>query len=172
MSRVISIPSKELNSFDLPSICVVTGSREGVVFKPVKFSWYPRWVSYFAPLALIVAVILAAILRKRVRGELPFTEKAWSDWRRGRIALALSMLAAVVGLVVGVPFAFTVDPNVGLASLAAVVGLPVLVGVTLLRGRAPVVMKITDTEITLRLPSDVAADAINARLFQEGRDAA
>jgi hypothetical protein len=53
MSRVITIPSNELNSFGLPPVCVVTGSREGVVFKPVKFSWYPRWVSYLAPLALV-----------------------------------------------------------------------------------------------------------------------
>jgi hypothetical protein len=81
-------------------------------------------------------------------------------------------VASVALLLLAVPFAFAVGSTAGMCCLAAVVGLPVTVGVTLLRGRGPVVQKITDTDTTVRLPSDVAADAINARLFQEGRDAA
>ena len=77
----LTLPINELNSFDLPPVCLIIGQRESVSFHKVKFAWYPRWVPalIFVPLGgLLLAAIVAAIMTKRAAGELPFSDQGWS----------------------------------------------------------------------------------------------
>jgi hypothetical protein len=162
--REIILPADELNEFDLPRVCVVTGQTENVVFKPVKFSWYPRWVAVFILLNLLIAAIIAFALTKRVKGHLPFTEEAFKAWRTGITLFALSIVGAF-GLFVGGMFLLGSDyPALGAAALVATVAVPTAVGVLLVRHKGPVVQRIADGRITLKLPSDTAVEMIKRHL--------
>ncbi|MBX5482766.1 MAG: hypothetical protein IRZ16_13135 [Myxococcaceae bacterium] len=59
MAQLVDSPNNELNEFDLPRTCIATGATDGVVFKPVKFAWYPKWPLIFVPITLAIAIILA-----------------------------------------------------------------------------------------------------------------
>ncbi len=52
----LKIPINELNAFDLPRVCVITGAKEGVCFMPVKLTWKPPWVS-----ALVLVTVLTLV---------------------------------------------------------------------------------------------------------------
>lgn len=160
----VTIPERELNSFDLPRVCILTGNREGVTFRPVKFAWYPRWVVILIVVNLLVAAIVAFALTKRVRGELPFTEQAWLTWRRGRVLFPSSIVFAV-GLLFGGLFLLAADHAVlGIVALVLAIAVPVAVWAAFLRGRNLMVSKIADGSIVLRTPSAVAAREIEAHL--------
>ncbi|RKG63079.1 hypothetical protein D7V80_32075 [Corallococcus sp. CA054B] len=76
---------QEMNAFDLPPVCLITGERQGVVFKPVAFSWYPPWISRFLLLGVLalalvpilpIALFVASVRTKQALGTLPFTEES------------------------------------------------------------------------------------------------
>lgn len=160
----VEIPINEMNSFDLPPVCIVTGATEGVVWKPVKFAWYPRWVGLFAPFILILAAILAAILTRRAKGELPFTEEAWSNWRRGKLAMGFSVIGALA-MFIGSMVCFAQNQGVaGFALLVMTIAEPVALWIALARNRGPTVDRITKTHLRLKLPSAQAAEAIALHL--------
>jgi hypothetical protein len=160
----VAIPTNELNEFDLPRVCVVTGERNGVVFKNVKFSWYPPWVAVFILVNVLVAAVIALILTKRVKGQLPFTEEAYARWRRGQLLFGLSFVA-LIGLLVGsgVLMATEYQALGGLAILAAI-AVPIVAWVVFARNTGPKVTKIDDVSIYLNLPSAGAAEQIEQHL--------
>lgn len=172
MTTQIDLPENELNEFDLPRICIVTGKTEGVVFKPVKFSWYPRWVAALVIINLLIAAIVAAILTKRVKGELPFTEEAYKQWKRGQVLFTLSVIAALVAFFAGIiMLAGEKLAVVGLLlMLASFVG-PIAIYLTQLKNKGPVVHRIADGTVTLQLPSAAATDAIRRHLFSSNKSA-
>jgi hypothetical protein len=168
--REIILPADELNEFDLPRVCVVTGQTENVVFKPVKFAWYPRWVVVFVLINLLIAAIIAFALTKKVKGHLPFTEEAFKAWRTGITLFALSIVGAI-GLFVGAMVLLgTGKEPLGLVALVAAVGVPTFVGIKFMRHKGPVVQRIADGRITLKLPSDEAVMRIQQHLVS-GRKA-
>ena len=162
--REIILPADELNEFDLPRVCVVTGQTENVVFKPVNFSWYPRWVAVFILINLLVAAIIAFALTKRVKGHLPFTEEAFKAWRTGITLFALSIMAAIGLFIGGGVLLASSQEGLGLAALAAALAVPIFVGVKFMRHRGPVVQRIADGQITLKLPSEEAVLTIEHHL--------
>jgi hypothetical protein len=162
--RQIILPADELNEFDLPRVCVVTGQTENVVFKPVNFSWYPRWVAVFILLNLLIAAIIAFALTKRVKGHLPFTEEAFRAWRNGLTFFALSFLGAL-GLFIGGMFLVGSDyPALGVAAFVLTLAVPITVNLRFVRHKGPVVERIAEGRITLKLPSDSAVNMIQQHL--------
>lgn len=168
MPRIV-LPANEMNEFDLPRVCIVTGQTEGVVFKDVKFSWYPRWVSIFVLLNVLIAALIALALTKRAKGQLPFTEEAWKQWKRGQIFFGLSIVLAVV-LVAG-GFALMLSglredttPGLGVAGMVFALAVPISVWFRFLRNKGPFVERIADGQVTLKIPSDFAAGAIARHL--------
>jgi hypothetical protein len=157
-----SIPISELTSFDLPPVCVVTGSSDKVLFRPVKFQWYPRWVAGFA-IAPVIMVILMLVLTRRAKGELPFCDEGWERWQRAKRFAGVSVAVFILGLV---------SAGIAMAEDAPVVALVVfLASFTLLivfatraGGRGPVATRIDRTHLTLKLPSAAAAQRINTHL--------
>ncbi len=163
MAQII-VPDNELNSFDLPPVCVVTGATQGVVWKKVKFAWYPRWVTVLILVNVLVMAIVAAILTKRVKGELPFTEEAYSAWRRGRIFFGLAITAAI-GLLIGGAVALATDsPAVGVALLLLTFAVPIAVWFAFVKGKTVTCTRIADGSTSLNIPSEAAATQIRTHL--------
>ena len=163
---------QEMNAFDLPPVCIITGERQAVVFKPVKFAWYPRWIDRFALLAVLVlpiAFIVASVMMKQVTGTLPFTEEAWSRWRRARVLGPVAFMAgaALLIMAVAVMAAAGGSTPLGLGALALGVALPVLAWVYSLRSRGPRLLGSAKDAIGLAIPSDAAAQAIMSH-FEAG----
>ena len=168
--REIILPADELNEFDLPRVCVVTGQTENVVFKPVKFAWYPRWVVVFVLINVLIAAIIAFALTKKVKGHLPFTEEAFKAWRTGILLFALSIPLGIALFVAGIWLLSSANEALGAAALVASVAVPTFVGIKFMRHRGPVVQHISDGLITLKLPSDEAVMRIEQHLVS-GRKA-
>lgn len=163
MATVI-LPSDELTSFDLPAICMVTGQTEGVTFKPVRFAWYPRWVAALILCNLLIMLIVALILTKRVKGELPFTEEGYRRWQRGRLLFGLSVFAGLGLFFAGMALAINESGLLALLAFIATVAVPVGTYIGFARGNMVVVKKIDETTITLEVPSQEAAERIERHL--------
>jgi hypothetical protein len=156
----IVLPADELNEFDLPRVCVVTGQTENVEFRPVKFSWYPPWVAVFILINLLIAAIIALAMTKKVQGSLPFTEEAYKAWKAGQLYFALSLVAGFVMFAAGIGVMANELIVPGALLLVLAFALPIFVGVRFTRHKGPVVKKIADGQITLKLPSDDAVRMI------------
>jgi hypothetical protein len=162
--REIVLPADELNEFDLPRVCVVTGQTENIEFKPVKFAWYPRWIAALVIVNVLIAAIVAAILTRRVKGHLPFTEEAYKSWRMGRVFFALSIVGALALFVASCVALADSTPQLGVVGMVLSLAIPITVGVLFVRNKGPVVQRIADGRITLKLPSEEAVLRIQQHL--------
>lgn len=174
-SSELQIPTHELNSFDLPGLCVVTGQQEGVTFRPVKFWWYPRWVPlliFFPWGGLLLAFIVGLATRKKAEGELPFTDRGWSAWKRSQWIWGLSVLAFFVGIFVCLALILSAAGGtlpgwvVGVGVLVTA-GLPIA-GWFLAKPSMILVRKIENGRLFVRIPSTDAAARLHAHLFPAG----
>jgi len=161
----VTIPKNELNSFDLPRICVMTAARQGVVFKKVKFAWYPKWVPLLVLINLVVAGIVAWALTRRVQGELPFTEEAFRAWRVGLALLGGSVVGSIALLFLALFLLGADQPWPALAAGLLMLGAPIGLWARFVRGKTIKVVEITQTHVTLDLPSQHAAFVIREHLF-------
>lgn len=159
----VHIPVNELNEFDLPRVCVVTGRTDNVVFKPVKFSWYPPWIGGLVVISWPIALILMLAMTKRAAGSLPFTEEAHAAWQKGKLLFGLSFVSAIITLVMGVVLLAN-DVVPGAILIPVAIAEPIFVGVKYFRKRGPGVRKIKDNVVSLKLPSAEATMQINAHL--------
>jgi len=160
----ITIPSGELTEFDLPRVCVVTGATEDIVFKDVKFQWYPRWVAALILINILIAAVVALALTKRVKGKLPFTEVAYAAWRRGVWTMLAAWFGAVVLFLFGLGGLMSGRMALGTMASVGCIALPLAVWLKLVRNRNVICTRIADGQITLRVPSDAAALAIREHL--------
>src|SRR5512140_186526 len=162
----ITLPIAEMNSIDLPPVCVGTGTRNEVTFRKVKFAWYPRWVAALILVpygGLLLAAVVAAVLTKRAKGELPFSDAAWSRWRLGKILTVLAVLVLLASLFGGI--ILLTQESFGAGALTLLLGIVVPLVAAVIFGRwGPRPLKITDQEITLDIPSAEAANAIRDHL--------
>jgi hypothetical protein len=163
MPQVV-LPADELNEFDLPRVCVITGQTEGVEFKPVKFAWYPRWIVALVIINVLIAAIVASILTRRVKGQLPFTEEAYKRWRMGRVYFGLSFLVALGLFVGGILVLDTRVPELSGAFMLVAVAIPIAAGLIFVRNKGPAVQRIEDGQITLKLPSEEAVIRLQEHL--------
>ncbi len=136
-----TLPADELNHFDLPAVCLVTGSEREVSFHTVHFP--------------------GSLTSQPVHGELPFTEAGWrrhrlagGAWFALRAVLGLGTLAAIVTLAAGesVP-----GVSVLLGTLLVVAGLWLL-GV---RDRRVVCRRLTPSLVRLEVPDAGAAEVVD-----------
>ena len=165
---LVSIPVQEINAFDLPPVCVVTGEEEGVTFRKRQLLWTPPWVwvLIFVPFGGLLLVLIASlVLRKRVQAELPFSAAGWARYQRMRWMRPLS----IVGLIFGVVTSFTLMAAEGSVRAAAYplflasIAFPFAV-VILTRKSVVQASRITDTHVHLKVPSEHAAGRIRWHL--------
>jgi len=159
----VRIPTKELTQFDLPAVCVVTGTREGVSFRKVQFSWVPPTARMLIVFCGLIGVVAMLAMQKRVHGELPFSDAGWERWRSGKILVGVGAAAAVALVLLGVAMISSASGSFGLVIVLG--GIGVLVAAALAaRGRGPMCKRIGDDDIELDLPSADAAAAFEERL--------
>src|SRR5579871_4414997 len=77
--------SVELESYrgkvrDLPEVCMRCGAPATVV-RSRKFSWQPQWVIVLLFFGLLPYLIVAIILTKRARVEVPLCDTHKNHWR-------------------------------------------------------------------------------------------
>lgn len=163
-----SIPKAELNRFDLPAVCLVTGSESGVTFRKRKLLWTPPWVYLliFIPMGgLLLAVVVNLLVRRRVDAELPFTEKGWKHFRLASWLRPLSVLFLIPGWL-GTMMLLADDTSTG--NYAGVFGILVvatpLVAFIATRKWMVSAARITNTHVELRCGSEEAAKRITAHL--------
>lgn len=161
----VSVPSGELTHFDLPKICVITGGREGVSFREVKFSWYPRGLAILF-LMPILAVIVIRLMTRTTKGQLPFTDAGYSRYRRARLVMPLSLVLAVflwAGALYVTRDAHLSD-GASIAMFLLFLALPFGTYLAFVRGHTLKCTLINETKTTLEIPSEDAARAIHAHL--------
>lgn len=153
---VIRIPVNELNAFDLPKVCVMTGAQDpSVEFREVKFQWYPPWVNALILINVLVMAIVARILTKMAKGQLAFSEEAWKRWRLWKVLMVFSLLGMLVGILAGVVMLAN-EAAIGgvLALLAFVQGIVVIV---IARKAGPMAQSIKDNVLIIKVPNDEVA---------------
>ena len=165
MAKSCEIPNGELSEFDLPRVCVMTGSFESIEFHPVKFQWYPRWIAVFVPFAMLIALILIAVMTKRVSGKLPFSTDGWERYQRGKRFSIFAVLAFFGGFALAVVGGINELTPLVIVGLLVMLVLPIVLLVGFTRGTRINVTRITESHITLKLPNDAAAEAFSAHLL-------
>lgn len=165
----VSIPKAELNRFDLPPVCLITGSTEGVTFRPRKLLWTPPWVYLliFIPMGgLPLAFVVSLLVRRRVDAELPFSEKGWTRFRQATWFRPLSVLVLLCGWLGALMLlASESDAMSNFAGVFVILFLAIPIAVYVATRKWVVsVGGITKTHVDLRCGSDEAAQRIRAHL--------
>lgn len=159
----IRIPVNELNAFDLPKICVMTGATDPTVqFRKVKFSWFPRWVYALLIINVLVMAIVARVMTKEAKGELAFSDEAWNKWRLWKVLNVFALLAFIGGMFVMI-FGLASESAVG-AILGVLIFIGSLVVIVLARKAGPMVESIKDDVVLIKVPNDQAAFAYQQHL--------
>lgn len=160
----IRIPVNELNKFDLPKVCVMTGSTDpSVDFRPVKFQWYPPWVNALILINILVMAIVARVMTKIAKGELAFSEEAWKRWRTWRLISIASVLGVIVGFIGGVGLLVNQWGDLG-AVLMVLSFVQLIVVIVLARRAGPQVVSLKDNVLVLKTPSAEAAASYGQHL--------
>jgi hypothetical protein len=164
MSRTLRLPKNAVSEFDLPRVCVATGETEGVSYQKVTFTFVPLWARLSVGFCGIIGIILMIVNTKKVEAEIPFTDAAFRTFKVARIVPLALILGAVALMVVPI----VIDPELVLFSIVVfVAGLvaAIIYIQAVTRPSGPMVKEIDDEFITLEIPNDEAARAIEERVL-------
>jgi len=146
---------------DLPDLCLKCGAP-AALRKNKTFSWYPPWVAVLLLAGLIPFAIVALVLTKRSRVEVPLCEQHTGHWWKRQL-LVIGTLLVLLGGGFAV-FLATVDNKgndlsglVCMGWVVLMIGWIVLAAIVQYTSIRP--KEITDTSITLTGVSDVFAEA-------------
>ncbi|HWG41460.1 MAG TPA: hypothetical protein VN688_01655 [Gemmataceae bacterium] len=161
----LRLESYDGNVLELPDLCLKCGAP-AALSKSKNFSWFPSWVWVLLFVCgLVPFAIVAAIMTKRRRVEVPLCEEHKNHWMWRQVAI-LGGLLLVLGLVFGgILLADNQqgggnDPLSGFLCVAGPVGLIIwLIAIAILQSTAIRPKEITDTSITLVGVSDVFIQA-------------
>jgi hypothetical protein len=98
----------EVEEYELPRVCARCG-KKAVAFPKKSFAWHPPWVIVFVFVGLLVYVVLALVLTKRMTVPLPLCERHRSYWRNRALFLYGGLLAVVLLGIVGLVAASVLD---------------------------------------------------------------
>jgi hypothetical protein len=163
----VKLPRAECTRFDLPPVCVVTGSKQYVGWHEMKFQHMPQWAFF------VGGVLLGSIFMKKMTAELPFTNQAWEDHQRAKV---MGYVAAFVFFLLffgGGMAAALLEKKENLSALFGVGGFFGAITITLIlwfafiRNRSPRCLWMNDEYIELDVPSEAAVAAMRARFGQE-----
>ena len=107
---------------------------------------------------------MASILTKRAKGELPFSDQGWSRWRLAKIMIFLQFLWFMGALIGGTIEASTGDGAIAIVLFVSMLAVPLAIYFAFQRNKMVVPTRITETEITIKIPSEQAAMVIREHL--------
>jgi hypothetical protein len=160
----VKLPKAECTQYDLPPVCIVTGSPDNIVWKEVKFQYMPQWAFFFG------GVILGSIFMKKMTAELPFSEEAYRNYKRSQAMAWVAVISFFALFFGGIGGAAALDnTSKDLAGILGVGGFllgiiaPIVIYVAFIRNRAPRCLWMNDEFVEVVLPSQAAIDAIRER---------
>jgi hypothetical protein len=165
----------EVRAPRLPEMCMVCGQRSETEVKK-SFSWYPPWVGVTILAGLIVYVILAVVLTKRMTVDVPLCNRHRGHfWKR----TLLTWLTLIAWLATGgVAFALAAalaprndaGPAMGIVCALFGIGLiGVIIVIAVAQSTAIRPKEITDRDITLLRVHDDFIDAMQELCDQRRR---
>lgn len=84
---------------ELPPFCVKCGRPAEADRLTKRFSWHPQWVYFFILIGVLIYVILAAVLSKRMTVQLPFCKSHLEKYRTLRIAAPALLLGSIAEMI-------------------------------------------------------------------------
>jgi len=79
----------------LPPYCVKCGRPAEPNLLSKKFSWHPQWLYIFVLIAILIYVILAAVISKRMKLQLPLCAQHMEKYKTLRLAAAVLLLGCI-----------------------------------------------------------------------------
>jgi hypothetical protein len=149
----VTIPVNEMNSFDLPKVCVISGAKDNIVFKDVTFRWVPPWARLFG-------VLIQALVARKANGQLPFTEEAHARYKASGKWMALGIFGMIVAWMLAGVLGGAIHAIVGLLFFAGSIALPIMLYIKKVKGNTIGVARIDSGNVELKIPSDPAANEI------------
>ncbi|MGZ3421765.1 MAG: hypothetical protein ACXVEE_28070 [Polyangiales bacterium] len=149
------------NEAPLPDCCMKCGSTAIAVRRNQLFAWTPQWVYLFFLVSGLIAIVLALVLQKKGRLQVPLCANCAQRWSQGMLFFWLAIAWLVLGMVLGGVVIANDLPELGIPLFAsAFIGL--IVVAVMNRARFLRAKKIDDRIITLTLVHPMAAQAIVA----------
>jgi len=113
----------------LPSCCIKCGRPAEPDFFPKKFSWHPQWLYIFVLIALLIYLILALSISKRMNLQLPLCARHLEKYKSLRLAAAILLLGCIPEMIVAGNYLPESYMGYGIAAglLALVAGLTCLI---------------------------------------------
>lgn len=113
----------------LPPYCVKCGRPADPNSFSKKFSWHPQWVYIFVLLALLLYVILALAISKRMTLQLPLCARHLEKYKALRSAAAILLLGCIPEMIVAGEYLPESYTGYGIAAgvLALIAGLVCLI---------------------------------------------
>jgi hypothetical protein len=90
----IQITKRWMAANDLPPICMRCGNS-ATVYKQKQFSWHPSWVIVLILVNIVVYIIVALALTKRLRLDAPLCQRHRNHWLGRGLVTWLSLLALI-----------------------------------------------------------------------------
>jgi len=113
----------------LPPYCVKCGRPADPDSFSKKFSWHPQWIYIFVLLALLLYVIIALAMSKRMTLQIPLCTRHLEKYRALRLAAALLLLGCIPEMIIAgtyLPEAY-MGFGIGAGILALLAGLVCLI---------------------------------------------
>jgi hypothetical protein len=101
----------EVEEYELPCVCARCGAK-AVVWPHKRFAWSPPWIGVLillGGLGLLLLIILALVLTKRMTVPLPLCERHRNYWRNRGIFIWGGLLAVVLLAVVAITLGAVLD---------------------------------------------------------------
>jgi hypothetical protein len=172
----VQIGRREAEDDDLPDVCMKCGAPATARVSRT-FSWYPEWVWITILAGLLIFVILAIILTKRMRVQVPFCDLHKKHWFNRNLAIwgTFGILALLMVLAIGVAVAMA-DPSdqgnpvLGVFCIGGLLCLvPWLTVVAIAHYSMIRPSEITDRSIRLTKVSDYFVDAVEDYRYERRR---
>ena len=162
MSRKIVI---DRYSPELPPVCVATGATDNVQHYQLKFQFTPFWARFF------FGAIGMLLFSKKTEIMVPFTPEAHAKYKRSQWMPAVIIIGGVVLGAMFMALGSSMALVGGLAMVAAIVG-GLIYALVVTKSAGPMCKHMDDATLTLEIPSDLAADAIETGRMPAGGSSA
>jgi hypothetical protein len=153
----------EVKEDDLPEVCAKCG-EPSVTAPAKKFSWHPSWVLVLILVHLLIYVIVALVLTKRMTVHLPFCERHRRYWFNRSLFIYGGLFGllclAGVGIVVAVSLEGQADNALFVCVGIALLFLVWLIAAAIVQSMSIRPTEITDDDITLTGLSRDFTDAV------------